>query len=92
MKVWGNELELDTGFAQKSLEAARAFIVQHLVLGGESAFGEVGVEDSSGSYVDAVTLVVVRGRSKVPPIDTVVGPGAAVSRCLMDDDSGAGRC
>ena len=42
--------------------------------------------------VDAVTLVVVRGRSKVPPIDTVVGPGAAVSRCLMDDDSGAGRC
>ena len=50
LKVWGNELELDTGFAQKSLEAARAFIVQHLVLGGESAFGEVGVEDSSGSY------------------------------------------
>ena len=50
MKVWGNELELDTGIAQKSFEAARAFIVQHLVLGGEAAVGEVGVEDAGGSY------------------------------------------
>ena len=41
--------------------------------------------------VDAVTLVVVRGGSEVPPIDTVGGPGAAVSRCLMDDDLGDGR-
>ena len=33
MKVWGNKLELDTGFAQKIFEAARVFIVQNLVLG-----------------------------------------------------------
>ena len=42
--------------------------------------------------VDAVKLVVVRGRSKVPPIDTVGGPGMAVVRCLVDNKSGAGRC
>ena len=42
--------------------------------------------------VDAVTSVVVRGRSQVPSIDTVGGPGAAVFRCLVDYDSGAGRC
>ena len=42
--------------------------------------------------VDTVTLVVVRGGSKVPLIDTVGDPGAAVFRCLMDDDSGAGKC
>ena len=34
LKVWGNELELDAGTAQKSFEAAGAFIIQHLVLGG----------------------------------------------------------
>ena len=50
VKVWGNELELDTGFAQKSFEAAGAFIVQHLVLGVDAAVGEVGVEDVCGSY------------------------------------------
>ena len=27
MKVWGKELELDSGIAQKRFEAARAFIV-----------------------------------------------------------------
>ena len=43
-------------------------------------------------YVDAVTLVVVRGRSEVPPINTVGGPGAAVVRCLVDYDLGDGRC
>ena len=42
--------------------------------------------------VDAVTLVVVRGGSKVLSIDTVGGPGAAVVRCLVYYDSGAGRC
>ena len=42
--------------------------------------------------VDAVTLVVVRGRSEVPPINTVGGPGAAVARCFMDNYAGAGRC
>ena len=42
--------------------------------------------------VDAVTSVVVRGGSKVPPIDTVGGPGAAVVRCLMDEYPGARRC
>ena len=42
--------------------------------------------------VDVVTLVVVRGRSKVTSINTVRGPGAAVVRCLMHDDSRAWRC
>ena len=42
--------------------------------------------------VDAVTSVVVRGGSEVPPIDTMGCPGVAVARCLMDDDSGAGSC
>ena len=42
--------------------------------------------------VDAVTSVVVRGGSKVPPINTVGGPGAAVSGCFIDSDVGAGRC
>ena len=50
VKVWGNELELDTGIAQKSFEAAGAFIVQHLVLGGKAAVGEVSVEDAQGYY------------------------------------------
>ena len=50
LKVWRNKLELDTGLEQKSFEAARAFIVQHLVLGGEDAVREVGVEDARGSY------------------------------------------
>ena len=42
--------------------------------------------------VDVVTLVVVRSRSEVPPIDTVGGSVAAVVGCLVDNDSGAGRC
>ena len=42
--------------------------------------------------VDAVTSVVVRGGSEVPPINTVGGPGAAVVRCLVDYDLCAGRC
>ena len=50
MKVWGNELELDTGIAQKHFEAAGAFIVQNLVMGSYAAVGEVGVEDAHGSY------------------------------------------
>ena len=50
MKVWGNELELDTKISQKRFESAGAFIVQHLVLGGEAAAGEGGVEDARGSY------------------------------------------
>ena len=33
MKVWRNELELDTVIAQKFFYAAGAFIVKHLVLG-----------------------------------------------------------
>ena len=41
--------------------------------------------------VDAATLVVVRGGYEVPSIDTVGVPGAAFSRCLMDNNSGAGR-
>ena len=42
--------------------------------------------------VNAVTSVVVKGGSEVPPIDTVGGPGEAVARCLMENYSGAGRC
>ena len=40
--------------------------------------------------VYAVTLVVVRGGSEIPTIDTVGGPGAAVSGCFMDNDVGDG--
>ena len=50
MKVWGHELKLDTGLAWKLFEAARALIVHHLVLGGEAAVRELGVEDAGGSY------------------------------------------
>ena len=50
MKVWGNKLELDVVIAQKSFEAAGEFIIQNLVLGGEAAVGEVGVEYARGSY------------------------------------------
>ena len=54
------------------------------------SFGDVFCAGTWNVYV--VTSVVVRGGSEVPPIDTVVGPGAAVVRCLVDDDSGSGRC
>ena len=50
MKVWGHELEPNAGIAQKSFEAAGAFIIEHLVLGVEDTVGAVGVEDASGSY------------------------------------------
>ena len=50
MKVWGNNLELDTEIAQKRFEATGAFIFQHLVIGGEAVIREVGVEDARGSY------------------------------------------
>ena len=39
-------------------EAAGSFIVQYLVLGGEAAVREVGVEDLRGSYE---FLLVTRG-------------------------------
>ena len=42
--------------------------------------------------VDAVTSVVVGGRSKIPTIDTVGRPGATVAGCFMDNDAGAGGC
>ena len=42
--------------------------------------------------VDTVTLVAVRGRYVVPPIDTVGAPGAVVAGCLVDNDSSMGRC
>ena len=42
--------------------------------------------------VDAVTSVVVWGGSEVPTINILGGAGAAVVRCLMDDDWGDGRC
>ena len=42
--------------------------------------------------VDSMTSVVVRGRSKVPLIDTMGDPGAAVAGCFMDNDAGSGGC
>ena len=42
--------------------------------------------------VDAVSSVVVRGGSEVPPIDTVGGPGAEISGCFIDNNAGARRC
>ena len=42
--------------------------------------------------VDAVTLVVVRGGSEVPSVDTVGDLGAAVFRCLVYYNSRAWRC
>ena len=50
MKVWGHELKLDTCRAYKRFEASGALIIQHSVLGGETAVGKVGVEDAGGSY------------------------------------------
>ena len=47
VKMWGNELEPYAGIAQKLFQAAEAFIVKNLVLGGEAAVGEVGVKDTS---------------------------------------------
>ena len=42
--------------------------------------------------VDAVTLVMVRGGSEIPPIDTVGGPGGAVAGCFMENNAGDGGC
>ena len=50
MKVWGTKLEPYAGIAQKSFEAAGAFIVGHMVLGCEAAVREVGVKEASGPY------------------------------------------
>ena len=55
MKVSGNQWEPYAGIAQKRSEATGAFIVNYLVLGGEAAFREVGVEEASGS--DEFTFV-----------------------------------
>ena len=42
--------------------------------------------------VDALTSVVVRGGSEIPPIETLGGPGAVVAGCFMDNGVGAGGC
>ena len=42
-------MEPYAGITQKRFEASGAFIVEHLVLRGEAAVREVGVEDASGS-------------------------------------------
>ena len=42
--------------------------------------------------VDAVTLVVVRGGSEIPTIDTVGVPGATVDGCFMENNAGGGGC
>ena len=46
----GGKVGTDTGIAQKCFEAAGAFIVKSLVLGGEAAVGELVVEDAGGYY------------------------------------------
>ena len=43
-------------------------------------------------YMYCVTAVVIQGRAKVPPVNTVWGPGATLLWFLMDNDSGAWRC
>ena len=40
--------------------------------------------------VDAVTLVVVRGGSEIPTINTVGGPVATVAGCFVDNNTGDG--
>ena len=50
MQLWGHKLKLDTCLVYKRFEAAGALIVQHLVLGGEVAVREVGLEDAGCSY------------------------------------------
>ena len=57
MKVWGNELKIDTEIAQKRFESAGSFIVQHLVLGGEAVAREIGVEDTHESYEVAFVAI-----------------------------------
>ena len=42
--------------------------------------------------IDSVILVVVRGGSEIPTIDTVGGPGATVDGCFVNNDAGAGGC
>ena len=54
----GERVGTYAGIAQKMFEAAGAFIVEHLVLEGEAAVGEVGVEDARGS---GESVFVARG-------------------------------
>ena len=42
--------------------------------------------------VDAVTSVVVRGRSEIPTVDTVGGPGSTIAGFFVGNDTGAGGC
>ena len=59
----------------------------------EGKLHNFGDELCAGTWnVDAVISVVIRNGSEVTPIDTVGGLGAAVAGCLVDDNSGAGRC
>ena len=46
------------------------------------SFGDIF--DAGPRNVDVVTSVVVSGGSKIPTINTVGGPGAAVFGCFMD--------
>ena len=42
--------------------------------------------------VDAVTLVMIRGRSEIPTVDTVGCSVVTVAGCFVDDNAGAGVC
>ena len=42
--------------------------------------------------IDSVILVVVRGGSEIPTIDTVGGPGATIPGCFVENNAGAEGC
>ena len=42
--------------------------------------------------VDAVTSVMVRGKSEIPTINTVGGSDVTVAGCFVDNNAGAGGC
>ena len=91
LQVRRNELEINAGIAQKLFQAARAFIVEHLVLRGEAAGGKLGVQDASGSDVfaftaigewfrlDGVTLTVVQDHE----VFATAGRGDRKTSCLV---------
>ena len=48
---------------------------------------------SAGPWnIDAVTMIVVRGRSEIPTVDTVGRPGVTISGCFVDNNAGTGGC
>ena len=89
---------IQLGIEQNSFSVGRRTDVwdsSHLGLESINSFGHILCKEDPCPIVVGtreLTLVVVRGRSKVTSINTVRGPGAVVVRCLMYDDSRAWRC